>query len=231
MSDLEIARQAKLVKIADLITSRLGLDPGTVEAYGHFKAKLGPGVLESLAGEPDGKLVLVTSLTPTPAGEGKTTTTIGLGDGLNAIGRKTIICLRQPSLGPCFGAKGGATGGGYAQVAPMEDINIHFTGDFHAVSLAHNLLAALIDNHIHFGSEPVLDTRRLLWRRVIDLNDRSLRHVTVGHDDIGCFPVPPILPIPPVLPFLSSQFNETRSPPPSRRPARFHRSGRDGTDG
>ena len=141
MSDLDIARQAKLTRIADLVSERLGIDSASIETYGHYKAKLPLDVVDSLAGRPDGKLVLVTALSPTPAGEGKTTTTIGLGDGLNAIGRKAIICLRQPSLGPCFGAKGGATGGGHAQVVPMEDINLHFTGDFHAVSLAHNLLA------------------------------------------------------------------------------------------
>ena len=185
MSDLDIARQAKLTRIADLVTERLGIDSASIETYGHYKAKLPLDVVDSLAGRPDGKLVLVTALSPTPAGEGKTTTTIGLGDGLNAIGRKAIICLRQPSLGPCFGAKGGATGGGHAQVVPMEDINLHFTGDFHAVSLAHNLLAALIDNHIHYGHQPALDTRRLLWKRVVDLNDRSLRNVTIGLGGVG----------------------------------------------
>ena len=185
MSDLDIARQATLTRIADLVADRLGIDGASIETYGHYKAKLPLDVVDSLDGRPDGKLVLVTALSPTPAGEGKTTTTIGLGDGLNAIGRKAIICLRQPSLGPCFGAKGGATGGGHAQVVPMEDINLHFTGDFHAISLAHNLLAALIDNHIHFGQQPALDTRRLLWKRVIDLNDRSLRNVTIGLGGVG----------------------------------------------
>jgi formate--tetrahydrofolate ligase len=185
LSDLDIARQAKLTRIADLVTERLGIDADSIEPYGHYKAKLALGLGESLADRPDAKLVLVTAVSPTPAGEGKTTTTIGLGDGLNAIGKKAVICLRQPSLGPCFGAKGGATGGGYAQVVPMEDINLHFTGDFHAVSLAHNLLATLIDNHIHFSQQPVLDTRRLLWKRVIDLNDRSLRQVTVGLGGTG----------------------------------------------
>jgi formate--tetrahydrofolate ligase len=174
-----------LARIGDLITERLGIDSASIETYGHYKAKLPLDVVDSLAGRPDGKLVLVTALSPTPAGEGKTTTTIGLGDGLNAIGKKTIICLRQPSLGPCFGAKGGATGGGHAQVVPMEDINLHFTGDFHAVSLAHNLLSALIDNHIHYSHQPALDTRRLLWKRVVDLNDRSLRNVTVGLGGVG----------------------------------------------
>ena len=185
MSDLDIARQTTLSRIGDLVTERLGIDSASIETYGHYKAKLPLDVVDSLAGRPDGKLVLVTALSPTPAGEGKTTTTIGLGDGLNAIGKKAIICLRQPSLGPCFGAKGGATGGGHAQVVPMEDINLHFTGDFHAVSLAHNLLATLIDNHIHFSQQPALDTRRLLWKRVIDLNDRSLRNVTIGLGGVG----------------------------------------------
>jgi formate--tetrahydrofolate ligase len=180
LSDLDIARQARLTRIANLLTEKLGVDPESIEPYGHYKAKLSLDFIESLRGRPDGKLVLVTAVTPTPAGEGKTTTTIGLGDALNRIGKKAIICLRQPSLGPCFGAKGGATGGGRAQVAPMEDINLHFTGDFHAISLSHNLLAALIDNHVHHRSEPPLDTRRMLWKRVIDLNDRSLRRVTVG---------------------------------------------------
>jgi formate--tetrahydrofolate ligase len=185
LSDLDIARQVTLTSIAELITERLGIDSMQIEPHGHYKAKLPLDFVQSLAGRPEGMLVLVTALSPTPAGEGKTTTTIGLGDGLNAIGKKAIMCLRQPSLGPCFGAKGGATGGGHAQVVPMEDINLHFTGDFHAVSLAHNLLATLIDNHIHFGHQPALDTRRLLWKRVVDLNDRSLRNVTIGLGGVG----------------------------------------------
>ena len=185
MSDLDIAQQVTLTRIADLISERLGIDSTHIEPHGHYKAKLPLDLVESLSGRPDGKLILVTAVSPTPAGEGKTTTTIGLGDGLNAIGRKALICLRQPSLGPCFGAKGGATGGGHAQVVPMEDINLHFTGDFHAISLAHNLLSTLVDNHIHFSHPPALDTRRLLWKRVVDLNDRSLRHVTIGLGGTG----------------------------------------------
>jgi formate--tetrahydrofolate ligase len=185
VSDLDIARRATWSNIADLIEARLGIDRAHIELYGHYKAKLSLDVLASVANRPDGKLVLVTGINPTPPGEGKTTTTIGLGDALNAIGRNTIICLRQPSTGPCFGAKGGATGGGLAQIVPTEDINLHFTGDFHAVSLAHNLLAALVDNHIHHRTAPMLDTRRLLWKRVIDLNDRSLRHITIGLGGAG----------------------------------------------
>ena len=185
MSDLDIAQQVPLTRIADLVTERLGIDGTQIEAHGHYKAKLPLDLVESLADRPDGKLILVTAVSPTPAGEGKTTTTIGLGDGLNAIGKRALICLRQPSLGPCFGAKGGATGGGHAQVVPMEDINLHFTGDFHAISLAHNLLSTLVDNHIHFSHQPALDTRRLLWKRVVDLNDRSLRNVTIGLGGVG----------------------------------------------
>jgi formate--tetrahydrofolate ligase len=185
LSDLDIAQQVPLTRIADLVTERLGIDGTRIEAHGHYKAKLPLDLVESLADRPDGKLILVTGVSPTPAGEGKTTTTIGLGDGLNAIGKRALICLRQPSLGPCFGAKGGATGGGHAQVVPMEDINLHFTGDFHAISLAHNLLSTLVDNHIHFSHQPALDTRRLLWKRVVDLNDRSLRNVTIGLGGVG----------------------------------------------
>jgi formate--tetrahydrofolate ligase len=178
--DLTIARSAKLVKIMQLAKDRLGIDADDLEPYGHYKAKLSSGLLKKVESRPDGKLILVTAITPTPAGEGKTTTTVGLGDALNAIGKKAMICVREPSLGPCFGAKGGGAGGGYSQVAPMEDINLHFTGDFHAVSIAHNLLAALVDNHLHFGNALGFDLRRVTWRRVLDMNDRSLRDIVIG---------------------------------------------------
>jgi formate--tetrahydrofolate ligase len=178
--DITIARNAKLERISELAQRRLGIDPSDLEPYGHYKAKLSAELIERLQSQPDGKLILVTAITPTPAGEGKTTTTVGLGDALNRIGKKAMVCVREPSLGPCFGSKGGGAGGGYAQVAPMEDINLHFTGDFHAVSLAHNLLAALVDNHIHFGNQLGFDLRRVTWRRVVDLNDRSLRNIVVG---------------------------------------------------
>jgi formate--tetrahydrofolate ligase len=175
-SDIEIARQAKMKPIRE-IASKLGIPEEHLIPYGHTKAKIGMDFVKSLSGKPDGKLILVTAINPTPAGEGKTTTTVGLGDGLNRIGKKAMICLREPSLGPCFGIKGGAAGGGYAQVVPMEDINLHFTGDFHAISTAHNLLAALIDNHIYWGNELGFDARRIQWRRVMDMNDRSLRSI------------------------------------------------------
>jgi formate--tetrahydrofolate ligase len=178
-SDIEIAREANLKPIGD-IAARLGIPPESVENYGRYKAKISLDYIQSLDGRPDGKLILVTALSPTPAGEGKTTTTVGLGDALNKIGKKAIICLREPSLGPVFGLKGGAAGGGYAQVVPMEDINLHFTGDFGAIGLAHNLLAALIDNHIHHGNELGFDVRRITWKRVVDMNDRALRNITVG---------------------------------------------------
>jgi formate--tetrahydrofolate ligase len=178
--DLTIARGAKLRKVVELAKERLGIDPDDLEPYGHYKAKLSSALIKRLEGRPDGKLILVTAMTPTPAGEGKTTTTIGLGDALNAIGKKAMICVREPSLGPCFGVKGGGAGGGHSQVAPMEDINLHFTGDFHAVSIAHNLLAALVDNHIYFGNQLGFDVRRPTWRRVLDMNDRSLRNIING---------------------------------------------------
>jgi formate--tetrahydrofolate ligase len=178
-SDIEIAREASMKPIGD-IAARLGIPPESVENYGRYKAKISLDYIQSLDGRPDGKLILVTALSPTPAGEGKTTTTVGLGDALNKIGKKAIICLREPSLGPVFGLKGGAAGGGYAQVVPMEDINLHFTGDFGAIGLAHNLLAALIDNHIHHGNELGFDVRRITWKRVVDMNDRALRNITVG---------------------------------------------------
>ena len=175
--DLAIARGVKLRKIVELAKERLGIDADDLEPYGHYKAKLSSALMQRLESRKDGKLILVTAISPTPAGEGKTTTTIGLGDALNAIGKKAMICVREPSLGPCFGVKGGGAGGGHSQVAPMEDINLHFTGDFHAVSIAHNLLAALVDNHIYFGNQLGFDIRRPMWRRVLDMNDRSLRSI------------------------------------------------------
>ena len=159
------------------VASKLGIPEDAVLNYGKFKGKISLDFINTLNSKPDGKLILVTAMTPTPAGEGKTTTTVGLGDGLNAIGKKAIICLREPSLGPCFGMKGGAAGGGFAQVVPMEDINLHFTGDFHAIGAAHNLLSALIDNHIYWGNELGIDVRRITWKRVLDMNDRSLREI------------------------------------------------------
>ena len=159
------------------IASKIGISQESVLNYGNYKAKISLDFIKSLEQKPDGKLILVTAMTPTPAGEGKTTTTVGLGDGLNAIGKKAIICLREPSLGPCFGMKGGAAGGGFSQVVPMEDINLHFTGDFHAIGAAHNLLSALIDNHIYWGNELGIDVRRITWKRVLDMNDRSLREI------------------------------------------------------
>src|SRR3989337_935489 len=178
-SDIEIAQKATLLRVAR-VAEKLGIPEDQLEPYGHYKAKLSLEYVDSLANKPDGKVILVTAITPTPAGEGKTTTTVGLGDALNRIGKKAAICLREPSLGPVFGMKGGAAGGGYAQVAPMEDINLHFTGDFHAIALANNLLAAMIDNHIHHGNELRFDLRRIMWKRVVDMNDRALREITVG---------------------------------------------------
>ena len=180
LSDIEIAQSAELKHISSIAHEKLGLAEQHLEPYGHYKAKVSLNYLDTLKGNKDGKLVLVTGMTPTPAGEGKTTTTVGLGDGLNYIGKKAMICLREPSLGPVFGMKGGAAGGGYAQVVPMEDINLHFTGDFNAIALANNLLSALIDNHIHHGNDLDLDVRRITWRRVVDVNDRALRHLTVA---------------------------------------------------
>ena len=178
-SDIEIARAARMRPIEE-IGDRLGLDAAALRPYGHTKAKVDVAGIAGLDARPDGKLILVTAMTPTPAGEGKTTTTVGLGDGLNRIGKKAMICLREPSLGPCFGVKGGAAGGGYAQVVPMEDINLHFTGDFHAIGAAHNLLSALLDNHIYWGNDLALDGRRVAWRRVMDMNDRALRDVVTS---------------------------------------------------
>ena len=180
LSDIEIAQKATLLPVAQIARERLGLPDDALVAYGHHKAKITLPHLRTLEGRPDGRLVLVTGINPTPAGEGKTTTTVGLGDALNRIGQRAIVCLREPSLGPVFGLKGGAAGGGYAQVVPMEDINLHFTGDFQAIALAHNLLSALIDNHIHHGNALRIDLRRITWKRVVDMNDRALRDLTIG---------------------------------------------------
>ncbi|WAJ30031.1 formate--tetrahydrofolate ligase [Antarcticirhabdus aurantiaca] len=176
LSDIEIARAAKKKPIRD-VAARLGIAEDDLVPYGRDKAKISAEFIRSLDGRPDGKLILVTAINPTPAGEGKTTTTVGLGDGLNRIGKRSAICIREASLGPCFGVKGGAAGGGYAQVIPMEDMNLHFTGDFHAITSAHNLLAALVDNHIYWGNRQAIDTRRVTWRRVLDMNDRALRQI------------------------------------------------------
>ncbi|HLP65941.1 MAG TPA: formate--tetrahydrofolate ligase [Rhizobium sp.] len=175
-SDIEIARAATKKPITE-IGARLGIPPEKLVPYGHDKAKVSADFIKSLSSRPDGKLILVTAINPTPAGEGKTTTTVGLVDGLNRIGRNAMVCIREASLGPCFGVKGGAAGGGYAQIVPMEDMNLHFTGDFHAITSAHNLLSALIDNHIYWGNEQAIDSRRVTWRRVMDMNDRALREV------------------------------------------------------
>ena len=179
LSDIEIAQQAKLLRVSK-IAEKLGIPEEHLVPYGHYKAKVALEYVDSLRAKKDGKLILVTAITPTPAGEGKTTTTVGLGDALNRIGRKAILCLREPSLGPVFGMKGGAAGGGYAQVVPMEDINLHFTGDFSAIGLANNLLAAAIDNHIHHGNELGIDVRRIAWKRVMDMNDRALCDIVVS---------------------------------------------------
>jgi len=177
MSDIEIARKATIKPIGE-IADRLDIPNEALAPFGHTKAKVNLDYIDTLKDKPDGKLILVTAITPTPAGEGKTTTSVGLTDGLNKIGKDAMVCLREPSLGPCFGMKGGAAGGGHAQVIPMEDINLHFTGDFHAITSAHSLLSALIDNHIYWGNEAGIDTRRVAWRRVVDMNDRSLRQIT-----------------------------------------------------
>jgi len=179
-SNIEIAQQAKMRPIVQLAKERLGIPEEQLEPYGRFKAKIALDYLGSVPERPDGKLVLVTAISPTPAGEGKTTTTVGLGDALNRIGKRAIVCLREPALGPVFGMKGGAAGGGFSQVVPMEDINLHFTGDFSAIALANNLLAALIDNHVYHGNALGFDVRRITWRRVLDINDRALRAITVG---------------------------------------------------
>ena len=178
-TDIEIAREATKKPIME-IGAKLGIPAEHLLPYGHDKAKIGQGFIKSLAGRPDGKLILVTAINPTPAGEGKTTTTVGLGDGLNRIGKKAVVCIREASLGPNFGMKGGAAGGGYAQVVPMEEMNLHFTGDFHAITSAHNLLSAMIDNHIYWGNGLDIDERRVMWRRVMDMNDRALRDIVVS---------------------------------------------------
>ena len=179
LSDIDIARAAEKRPIAE-VAAKLNIHTDDLEMYGKIKAKISPDFIKSVKDRKDGKLILVTAINPTPAGEGKTTTTIGLGDALNQIGKQASVCLREPSLGPCFGVKGGAAGGGYAQVVPMEDINLHFTGDFHAIGLAHNLLSAAIDNHLQQGNELNIDPRRIEWKRVMDMNDRALRNVTIG---------------------------------------------------
>jgi len=178
-SDIDIAQKAKMVRITE-VARKLGIPEEHLEPYGHYKAKVALDYIDTLKDKPNGRLILVTAISPTPAGEGKTTTTVGLGDALNRIGKKAVICLREPSLGPVFGMKGGAAGGGYAQVVPMEDINLHFTGDFNAIGLANNLLAALIDNHIHHGNDLGFDVRRIAWKRVMDMNDRALRDIVVS---------------------------------------------------
>ena len=178
-SDIEIAAAARLLPIRD-VAAKIGIPEQALYPYGKVIAKIEAELLDGLFDRPDGKLILVTAINPTPAGEGKTTTTVGLGDALNRIGRKAVICLREPSLGPCFGMKGGAAGGGYAQVVPMDAINLHFTGDFHAITSAHNLLAAMIDNHVYWGNALGLDLRRIAWKRALDMNDRALRETVVG---------------------------------------------------
>ena len=180
MSDIEIAQAAKLMRISVVARDKLGIPDEHLEPYGHYKAKVSLKYLDTLPPRQNAKLILVTGISPTPAGEGKTTTTVGLGDALNRIGKKAAICIREPSLGPVFGMKGGAAGGGYAQVVPMEDINLHFTGDFSAIALANNLLAAAIDNHVYHGNALGIDVRRIAWRRVVDMNDRALRSIVVG---------------------------------------------------
>jgi len=185
LSDIEIAQRAKLKRIDALAVQCLGIPDEHLEPFGRYKAKVALDYLDTLQGRPDGRLILVTAISPTPAGEGKTTTTVGLGDALNRIGKKALICLREPSLGPVFGMKGGAAGGGHAQVVPMEDINLHFTGDFNAIQLANNLLAAMLDNHIHHGNELGLDVRRIGWKRVLDMNDRALRDIVVSLGGAG----------------------------------------------
>ena len=180
LSDIEIAQRAEPRRIVEVAREKLGIGEEHLDPYGHYKAKLSLDFIRSLEDRPDGELILVSGISPTPPGEGKTTTTVGLGDALNRIGETAITCIREPSLGPVFGIKGGAAGGGYAQVIPMEDINLHFTGDFNAIALANNLLAALVDNHVHQGNDLGLDLRRIVWKRVMDMNDRALRDIVVG---------------------------------------------------
>src|SRR5210317_675478 len=180
-SDIQIAREAKMQPIKEILEKVNVPDESfAFSPMGRHIAKINLEYIETLKDKPDGKLILVTAITPTPAGEGKTTTSVGLTDGLNRIGKRSLVCLREPSLGPCFGVKGGAAGGGYAQVVPMEDINLHFTGDFHAIGTAHNLLSALVENHIYWSNELGIDARRVTWRRVVDMNDRALREITVA---------------------------------------------------
>src|SRR3954466_11897516 len=179
-SDIEISQSATKRLILDVARDKLGIGPEHLEPYGHYKAKVSMEYIKSLKNRPNGKLILVSAITPTPAGEGKTTTTVGLTDALNHIGKKAMLCLREPSLGPSFGMKGGAAGGGYSQVIPMEDINLHFTGDMHAITAANNLLAAMIDNHLQQGNALGMDARRIPWRRCLDVNDRALRDVIIG---------------------------------------------------
>ena len=178
-SDINIARKANSLPISE-IAKNLNIPEESIIPYGNNKAKIDYNFIKGLSNRKNGKLILVTAISPTPAGEGKTTTTVGLGDGLNKIGKNTLICLREPSLGPCFGMKGGAAGGGYSQVIPMEDINLHFTGDFHAISSSHNLLSALVDNHIHWDNTLGFDVRRVSWKRVVDMNDRALRKIVLS---------------------------------------------------
>src|SRR6188768_2649457 len=179
-SDIQIAQEAKKRPIMELAKEKLGIAAENLEPYGHYKAKVSMDYIKSLQSKPNGKLILVSAISPTPAGEGKTTTTVGLTDALNHIGKKAICCLREPSLGPSFGMKGGAAGGGFAQVVPMEDINLHFTGDFHAIGAANNLLSALIDNHVYWGNVLDIDIRRVTWRRAVDMNDRALRSIVTS---------------------------------------------------
>ncbi len=179
-SNIEIAQRARMRPVVELARERLGIPAESLEPYGHYKAKVSLDYVAELGSRPDGKLILVTAISPTPAGEGKTTTTVGLGDALNLLGKRAMLCLREPALGPVFGVKGGAAGGGYSQVVPMEDINLHFTGDFAAIAAANNLLAAMIDNHIYQGNQLGFDVRRIAWRRVVDMNDRALRQIVVG---------------------------------------------------
>ena len=178
-SDIQIAQEAEMLPIKE-VAEKLGIGEDDLELYGKYKAKLSDELIERVKDQPDGKLILVTAINPTPAGEGKTTTSVGLGQAFGHLGKKAVIALREPSLGPCFGIKGGAAGGGYAQVVPMEDLNLHFTGDFHAITSANNLLAALLDNHIQQGNELGIDTRQIVWKRCLDMNDRVLRNTVVG---------------------------------------------------
>lgn len=178
-TDIQIAQEASLKPIKE-IAREIGLDENEIELYGNYKAKVTLDVPKRLENKPDGKLVLVTAINPTPAGEGKSTTLVGLGQALRLMGKNAIIALREPSLGPCMGVKGGAAGGGYAQVVPMEDINLHFTGDIHAITTAHNLLAALLDNHLHQGNQLDIDPRRIVFKRVMDMNERALRNIVIG---------------------------------------------------